>query len=159
MPEAELAVLEPGDVVRSLKGRDTGEVALVWGVLSDHRVAIVDGDVHPITRPKQKNRRHLARLGHQKELASRMAQARITDADLRAALAVYREAAAQARVAGSPSPNPEKELPAASGDDTGLAKALPGGAAPGPTAADPEPTGPMATEPRGRSGDSARKGG
>jgi large subunit ribosomal protein L14e len=90
MPEGDLPPLEPGDVVRSLRGRDRGDVAVVWGILSEHRVAIVDGDRHPIARPKPKNRRHLVRLGHHREIASWMAQAHISDATIRTALLPYR---------------------------------------------------------------------
>jgi len=50
--KAEVVVVSPGDVVASLRGRDRGTVAMVWGLLGRDRVAIVDGDVHPIARPK-----------------------------------------------------------------------------------------------------------
>jgi large subunit ribosomal protein L14e len=92
MPDAQLPVLHPGDVVISLRGRDRGRVALVWGVLSDQRVAIVDGEVHPIRRPKRKNRRHLKKLGHDPQLAHRLAEGRIADGDIQKALAPYAQA-------------------------------------------------------------------
>lgn len=81
-----------GDVVASLKGRDRGTVALVWGLLGHERVAIVDGDVHPLARPKAKNRRHLRRIGHAPEMAHRIAQGEgLSDGDVQAALQPFRE--------------------------------------------------------------------
>jgi large subunit ribosomal protein L14e len=85
-----------GDVVASLKGRDRGTVALVWGILGRERVAIVDGDVHPLARPKAKNRRHLELIGHAPEMAHRMAQGQpVSDGDVQAALAPFRQAATE----------------------------------------------------------------
>jgi large subunit ribosomal protein L14e len=49
----------PGALVRSLKGRDRNRSFLVLEVRAD-RVAIADGDVHPVARPKWKNPKHLA---------------------------------------------------------------------------------------------------
>ena len=89
-PEA--APVAPGDVVTSLKGRDRGMVALVWGTLGSRRVAIVDGDIHPLARPKAKNRRHLRLLGHSATLAHRMAVGEaLSDGDVQAALAPWRQ--------------------------------------------------------------------
>ena len=81
-----------GDVVASLKGRDRGTVALVWGILGRERVAIVDGDVHPLARPKAKNRRHLELVGHAAEMAHRISQGEpLSDGDVQSALAPWRQ--------------------------------------------------------------------
>jgi len=85
--------LAVGDVAVSLRGGDRGTVVLVWGILGGQRVAVVDGDVHPLRRPKPKNVRHLRRLGRSEELAHRMAVGeRLTDADVERALAPHRQA-------------------------------------------------------------------
>lgn len=89
--KADAAQVAAGDVVASLKGRDRGTVALVWGILGSERVAIVDGDVHPLARPKAKNRRHLRLLGHAAEMAHRMAVGEaLSDGDVQAALGPWR---------------------------------------------------------------------
>lgn len=86
-----------GDVVASLRGRDRGTLALVWGILGRERVAIVDGDVHPLARPKPKNRRHLRLVGHAAELAHRIAQGEpLSDGDVQRALGPFREMTGEA---------------------------------------------------------------
>lgn len=94
MAEPETYALSPGDVVLSLAGRDQGSVGVVWGILSGRRAAVVDGDLHPVSRPKAKNHRHLERLGTDADLAARIAHGQaMTDAELRTALAPFRELA------------------------------------------------------------------
>ena len=94
--QAEAVVVSPGDVVTSLRGRDRGTVAMVWGLLGRDRVAIVDGDVHPIARPKAKNRRHLRLIGHAAEMAHRMATGTaMSDGDISSALEPWRQGTAQ----------------------------------------------------------------
>jgi transcription elongation factor len=84
--------LRPGDVVRSLAGRDRGTVGVVWGILSSHRVAVVDGAVHPLAKPKAKNRRHLEVLGQDGDLAHRIASGRrISDGEICAALRAWQD--------------------------------------------------------------------
>lgn len=93
MADAELPPLAPGDIVTSLRGRDRGTVALVWGILGRQRVAIVDGDAHPLGRPKPKNRRHLEALGHATELAHRIALGeRLSDGEIQQALDRFQSA-------------------------------------------------------------------
>lgn len=149
-------VLEPGDVVRSLKGRDRDDVALVWGVLTEHRVAIVDGDAHPVARPKPKNRRHVERIGHHKELAHRMSQGRMTDAEVRAGLEPYREAVEGTLLSPVATGGPD---PAVSGNETDLANPRDGRYEVGPRAAGPDSMDPGATRPPNRSGDGLRREG
>ena len=90
MGDAELPPLAPGDIVVSLRGRDRGTVALVWGIFGRQRVAIVDGDAHPLARPKPKNRRHLQALGHATDLAHRIALGEpLSDGEIQQALNRY----------------------------------------------------------------------
>ena len=51
--------LKPGQLVRSLAGRDKGKHYLVYRMLDDRYVLLVDGHSRPISRPKKKNRVHL----------------------------------------------------------------------------------------------------
>ena len=93
MAEPDLAALVPGDLVTSLRGRDRGTVSLVWGILGRQRVAIVDGELHPLARPKAKNRRHLQAMGHATDLAHRIALGQpLSDGEIRKAIAAYVEA-------------------------------------------------------------------
>jgi len=50
---------EVGQLVRSKAGRDAGRFFLIVGVKDGRTVAVADGDVRPIGRPKLKNTRHL----------------------------------------------------------------------------------------------------
>jgi len=95
MAEPVLPDLSPGDVVESLRGRDRGTVALVWGMLGRQRAAIVDGDVHPVSHPKPKNRRHLRQVGRDLTIARRMIDGHgLSDGEIQAALAPFRVRAA-----------------------------------------------------------------
>lgn len=79
-------VLPPGALVRSLKGRDRGRTFLV---LEDRgeRVLIVDGDIHPLARPKRKNPKHVALLAMPPpELAERFRRQILRDEELRTVL-------------------------------------------------------------------------
>lgn len=51
--------LEPGTLVISKAGRDRGKPMLVYRVLDDGFVLVVDGQGRSVTRPKRKNPRHL----------------------------------------------------------------------------------------------------
>lgn len=48
-----------GQVVKSKAGRDAGNVFLVFDILDDKHVLIVDGDKRPLEKPKKKNIKHL----------------------------------------------------------------------------------------------------
>ena len=101
MAEPDLAALVPGDLVTSLRGRDRGTVSLVWGILGRQRVAIVDGALHPLARPKAKNRRHLQAMGHATDLAHRIALGQpLSDGEIRKAIAAYVEAQRVAQSTG-----------------------------------------------------------
>lgn len=51
--------LKPGQLVRSLAGRDKGKHYLVLGELDKSYVLLVDGRSRPVARPKKKNKAHL----------------------------------------------------------------------------------------------------
>jgi len=53
--------LRPGQLVRSLAGRDKGNHYLVLRELDDKIVLLVNGRSRPVNRPKKKNRIHLQR--------------------------------------------------------------------------------------------------
>jgi len=51
--------LKPGQLVRSLAGRDRGKHYLVLSELDPKYVLLVDGLSRPVNRPKKKNKAHL----------------------------------------------------------------------------------------------------
>lgn len=57
----DMAVLEPGQLVRSRAGRDRGKHYVVLKVLDDRYVLLVDGKKRPLENPKKKNVVHLQR--------------------------------------------------------------------------------------------------
>ena len=48
-----------GQVVKSRAGRDKGNIFLVWSILDDSHVLIVDGDIRKLDNPKKKKVKHL----------------------------------------------------------------------------------------------------
>lgn len=53
--------MQIGDIVRSLQGRDAGQIYLVVGVTTE-RILLADGERRTPRRPKAKNPRHIAAL-------------------------------------------------------------------------------------------------
>ncbi len=51
--------LRPGQLVRSMAGRDKGKHYLVLRELDSVYVLLVDGRSRPVNRPKKKNKAHL----------------------------------------------------------------------------------------------------
>lgn len=51
--------LSPGQVVKSRAGRDKGRIFLIYQVIDDENVYIVDGDVRKLDKPKKKKIKHL----------------------------------------------------------------------------------------------------
>lgn len=80
--------LEPGRLVTSKAGRDRGKPMLVFRVLDDGFVLVVDGQKRSVARPKRKNPRHLeAHSAVADELAVKwMNGDSVKDAEVRAAL-------------------------------------------------------------------------
>ncbi len=52
--------IEVGQVVRSKAGRDKGRVFLVYEVLNEGHVTVVDGDLRRLDKPKLKKIKHLS---------------------------------------------------------------------------------------------------
>ena len=51
--------LYEGEIVRSRAGRDCGRAFVVWKILDEEYVLLVDGKLRTLERPKKKKRRHL----------------------------------------------------------------------------------------------------
>jgi len=80
--------LKPGDIVRSRRGKDEGQLYVVL-VLEGERFALVaDGDKRRFDRPKRKNVLHLQSTGiHSEEVANSLRETgRVTNAKLRFAI-------------------------------------------------------------------------
>jgi large subunit ribosomal protein L14e len=54
-----VAGLRPGQLVRSNAGRDQGSYYLIWDLVGERFLDVVDGIKHPVARPKRKNLKHV----------------------------------------------------------------------------------------------------
>ncbi len=52
--------IQVGQVVKSKSGRDKGRVFLVYEILNEDYVLIVDGDLRKVDKPKKKKIKHLS---------------------------------------------------------------------------------------------------
>lgn len=91
--------IKPGQVVRSLAGRDKGHFFVVMGILDPYHVAICDGDLRKITVPKKKKIKHLAKTNTVDAVLSQklLHGDKVSNADLRAVLSSFNETEAQGR--------------------------------------------------------------
>ncbi|MFC5700990.1 hypothetical protein ACFPVX_06830 [Cohnella faecalis] len=82
------AKLEPGDLVRSRRGRDEGQLSVVIALVDERSALVADGDHRRFDRPKRKNVLHLEPLGFRSdEVASSLQDTgRVTNAKLRYAI-------------------------------------------------------------------------
>lgn len=72
--------LKPGQVVKSLAGRDKGTFYFVIEVAGDY-AKVIDGDKRPVSKPKRKNRKHIQALNHvSADAAEALKQDKLTDA-------------------------------------------------------------------------------
>ncbi len=80
--------LAPGDLVRSRRGKDEGELAVVIALVEERFALVADGDKRRFDRPKRKNVLHLERIGFRsEEVASSIRDTgRVTNAKLRYAI-------------------------------------------------------------------------
>ncbi len=79
--------LETGRIVRSTQGRDRGSHFFVLENLGQDRVLVADGWLHPLSRPKKKNSRHLHATPIVVNLnAIRPEGGKVQDSDLRRSL-------------------------------------------------------------------------
>jgi len=59
-----MRALTVGDVVVSRAGRDRGRCFVVYSLVDDQFVTLVDGGLRGISRPKRKRARHLRLTAH-----------------------------------------------------------------------------------------------
>jgi len=80
--------LEPGDIVRSRRGRDEGQLAIVLTLVDERFALVADGDKRRFDRPKRKNVLHLEPIGtRSEEVANSLRDTgRVTNAKLRYAI-------------------------------------------------------------------------
>lgn len=80
--------LKPGDIVRSLRGKDEGQLLVVLELVDERSALVADGDKRRFDRPKRKNVLHLEPLGtHSEEVAASLRETgRVTNAKLRFAI-------------------------------------------------------------------------
>ncbi len=60
--------LKPGQLVRSVAGRDKGKHYLVLREIDQRTVLLVDGYCRPLEKPKKKNKAHLQRYDRRADL-------------------------------------------------------------------------------------------
>lgn len=79
---------QPGQLVSSCAGRDQGRFFVVFEVVSDSLVKVVDGDLRRVEKPKPKNRRHLVQYNRMvNSIAEKLRSGqRITNEQVRLAL-------------------------------------------------------------------------
>jgi len=87
-------VISVGSVCRSRAGRDKGQYFIVYGILDDQYVLLVDGKQRTLSKPKRKKKKHLyAGPDVILELADKITQGRcLGDDEVRKALRGYMEA-------------------------------------------------------------------
>lgn len=80
--------LQPGDIVRSRRGKDENQHYVVLAILDERFALVADGDKRRFDRPKRKNMLHLLPIGiHSEEVASSLRETgRVTNAKLRFAI-------------------------------------------------------------------------
>lgn len=69
--------LKPGQLVRSLAGRDKGEHYLVIKVLDSRQVLVANGRSRTLARPKKKNTAHLQHYERGIDLDDQLTDSRI----------------------------------------------------------------------------------
>jgi len=68
--------LYEGEIVRSKAGRDCGRAFVVWKILDEQYVLLVDGALRTMERPKKKKRRHLLKASETRmELSGKLSNA------------------------------------------------------------------------------------
>jgi large subunit ribosomal protein L14e len=80
--------LKPGDIARSRRGKDEGQLCVVLQIVDERSALVADGDKRRFDRPKRKNVLHLEPLGvHSEEVANSLRETgRVTNAKLRFAI-------------------------------------------------------------------------
>ncbi|WP_096186233.1 KOW domain-containing RNA-binding protein [Evansella halocellulosilytica] len=85
------SVLQVGELVRILNGRDKDKFACVIEIIDDRFVLIADGDKRKVDRAKRKNIQHIERLNIvASEVKNSIVETgRVTNAKLRFAISTY----------------------------------------------------------------------
>jgi large subunit ribosomal protein L14e len=80
--------LKPGDIARSRRGKDEGQLCVVLALEGERFALVADGNKRRFDRPKRKNVLHLEPLGiHSEEVANSLRETgRVTNAKLRFAI-------------------------------------------------------------------------
>lgn len=91
-----------GQIVKILKGRDTGNFAIIVKIEDERFVYLADGDKRKFDRPKKKNLGHVELFDDIAEevAASLHETGRVTNGKLRYALARYVETQTEAQMKG-----------------------------------------------------------
>lgn len=92
--------LKPGQLVRSLAGRDKGKHYLVLREIDERYALLVDGRTRPLAKPKKKNKVHLQRYGRTAALEDTIAAGRLENSQV---IRLLKEMA-------SPAAAPDKEV-------------------------------------------------
>ncbi|KUK12886.1 MAG: LSU ribosomal protein L14E [Moorella sp. 60_41] len=81
--------LQVGQLVYSKAGRDRGRPFLVWDILSERRITLVDGRLRRVGKPKIKNTLHVQPVGRvAQDIAAKRQQGQpVSDAEVRRAIA------------------------------------------------------------------------
>lgn len=74
--------LRPGQLVRSLAGRDKGEHYLVIEVLDSRQVLVANGRNRPLSRPKKKNTAHLQYYDRGIDIEALAKSQKVTDSQI-----------------------------------------------------------------------------
>ncbi len=82
--------LKLAQVVSSKTGRDKGKVFLIFEIVDDQYVLIVDGNFHKVEKPKRKKAKHLQKYNVVlNDIASDLYNKNIGNASVRKALEPY----------------------------------------------------------------------
>jgi large subunit ribosomal protein L14e len=95
--------LVPGDIVRSLRGRDEGELLVVISLVDERYALVADGGNRRFDRPKRKNVLHLEPIGFRsEEVANSLRETgRVTNAKLRFAIGQFEKVTNEGRPSGT----------------------------------------------------------
>lgn len=61
-------ILEKGQLVKSIAGHDKGEYSLIYHVIDDNNVLIVNGKTRKLEKPKLKKIKHLSKINKKSEI-------------------------------------------------------------------------------------------
>ena len=61
-------ILEKGQLVRSIAGHDKGEYFLVYQIIDDNFVLIVNGKTRKLEKPKLKKIKHLSKMNKKSDV-------------------------------------------------------------------------------------------